>query len=175
MSIETSKNRSPVSTALEMASASDGATADTVYPSSANCRSSSGRTAASSTIRILFLATRSKILLGNHHVNADVSVDELGDVKIGGHRRRLIRLSLAQPFLFLEELDHLAHGGLRGDDERGVGAHGDPVGRRLATWPIELHVFAHDDLQASVQIGFDGGLIDFTVALRGMPVADLEQ
>src|SRR3954470_5858225 len=65
-------------------------------------------TPLSSSMGIFGLVTRYKIGLGDHHVHADVAVDELGNVEIGGHRRRLIRLSLGETLLLLKKLHHFS-------------------------------------------------------------------
>src|SRR5207244_6293534 len=77
--------------------------------------------------------------------------------------------------LLLKQLHHLANRRLRGDYKRGVGSHSNPVRRRLAPRPIQLYVLPHHELQTPTQIRLDRRLIDLTVALRRVSVADFEQ
>src|SRR3954467_3517774 len=175
MSIETSKNRSPTSTAVAMASASVGAMAATSYPSADSFSSALGPTLSPPTIKIFLLVTPIKILPGNHHVYADVAVDELGDAKVGRHRRRLVRLGLGQALFLLEQLYHLANRRFCCDHQRRIGPHRDPVRRRLRARPLELHVLVHHQLQAPMQIRLDRGLIDLSVTLSRVSIADFQQ
>ena len=54
------------------------------------------------------------------------------------------------PFRLLKELHHLADRRLRRHHERRVRPHRDPVRRRFGARPVELHVLAHDDLNAAL-------------------------
>ena len=78
-----------------------------------------------------------------------------------------------------EEGDHVADGHLGGGLEVGVEAHGDVVGGGFGAGPEELlargFAFVDDELEGAGEEGFEGGDVDFAVALAGVAVAGFEE
>ncbi len=56
-----------------------------------------------------------KIDLRDHHVDALVAIDELGDVQIGRDAGELVGIIARQMFFGDEKIDHFAHGERRAD------------------------------------------------------------
>src|SRR6185312_13661107 len=104
----------------------------------------------------------------------DVPVDELSNIDVARHTDQHVRVVLAEPAAH-EEVDGLTDGRLGCGDEILVGAHGDPVGRRLGARPRKVHVLTDDHLKCSDERGFQGGDVHLAVSLACVPVADLEQ
>ncbi len=82
--------------------------------------------------------------------------------------------------LFGEEGDHVADGHLGGGFEVFVKAHGDVLGRGFGSGPDETVGlvcglgFVDDELEGAGELGFEGGDVDFAVALVGVAVADFK-
>ncbi len=108
-------------------------------------------------------------------MHAHRAVDELRDRHVAGDARELVGLMLVHLLRRCEEVDHLLDRDSRRDAQVDIGAHRDVMRVRFTARPRQLHSLAHGQLDASAQRGFDRGLIDFAVALRGMAVADFEE
>jgi len=73
-----------------------------------------------------------------------------------------------------EKGDHVADGNLGGVFEVFVEAHGDVGGGGFTAGPEEMLIFVDDELKGAGELGFEGGDVDFAVALSGVAVADFE-
>ena len=74
-----------------------------------------------------------------------------------------------------QEIHHLLDGYGRCRHQIFVRRHADIVGRRLCARPHELHVFPDRQLDMAAKRRLEAGLVDFSVALRTVPIADLKQ
>jgi hypothetical protein len=120
---------------------------------------------------------------GAHDVDAALGVDELGDVYVAGGGDESVGFVAREMGvvgdLLGEEGDHVADGHLGGGFEVFVEAHGDVLGGGFAAGPEEAvgvveAAFVDDELKGAGELGFEGGDVDFAVALAGVAVADFE-
>src|SRR5262249_37247819 len=94
----------------------------------------------------------------NHPVYALGAVHHLRDVVIHRHAGDHVSLLARQVGeAARDERDGLARDDLHRFVEIGVQSHHHPVRRRFAARPDELHVLAHDELEAAAQAGLDRG------------------
>jgi len=113
--------------------------------------------------------------LRDHAVDSFGGVDGLGDVEVPLERCRACSV-LAREVLFGdEEIDGFADGHFDGFIERGVEAHRDPVGGRLAARGFQLQVLADDELERADERGLHRGDIDFAISLPRVAVAHFEE
>ena len=120
---------------------------------------------------------------GAEDVDAVVGVDELGDVYVAGGGDEGVGVVAGEMgvvgVLLAEEGDHVADGHLGGGFEVGGEAHGDVVGGGFGAGPEELlaggFVFVDDELEGAGEEGFEGGDVDFAVALAGVAVAGFKE
>ena len=78
-----------------------------------------------------------------------------------------------------EEGDHVADGHLGGGFEVGAEAHRDVLGGGFGAGPEELlargFAFVQNELEGAGEEGFEGGDVDFAVALSGVAVAGFKE
>ncbi len=116
-------------------------------------------------------------------MDAVVGVDELGDVDVAGGGDEGVGVVAGEVWevgvLFGQEGDHVADGHLGGGFEVGVEAHGDVGGGGFGAGPEEAFLggfaFVDDELECAGEEGFEGGDVDFAVALAGVAVAGFEE
>jgi hypothetical protein len=117
---------------------------------------------------------RGKNGFGNHHVNAFVAIDKFGDVQVGGNTGQHVGVVAREVLLVHQEVDHFADGEFCGFVEIFVKAHGNEMSRGFRARPMQMHVFADNKLKGTDEGGFEGGNVDFAVALAGVTVTDLK-
>ena len=113
--------------------------------------------------------------LGNHPVDAFGAVYELGDFEIDGDAGEHVGFGLFHLLFGDEEIDRFTDGDFGGFGEVFVDAHDDPVGGGFGAGPGELHVFTDEESERAGEGGFEGGDIDFAIALGCVAVADFEE
>jgi len=126
---------------------------------------------------------RGEELFGAHDVDAALGVDELGDVDVAGGGDEGVGVVSGEPGvagnlvwnLFGEEGDHVADGHLGCGFEVLVEAHGDVLGGGFGSGPEKVLIFVDYELEGAGELGFEGGDVDFAVALAGVAVADFEE
>ncbi len=102
-------------------------------------------------------------------------IDKLRDRHIPGNADELIRLMPRESFRARQKIHHLLNRGPGRNCQIRIGGHADEVGGRFRARPRKLHAFTHGELNAAAKRRFNCGLIDFTITLRGMPVANFKQ
>jgi hypothetical protein len=83
--------------------------------------------------------------------------------------------SWVMSLFFHQEIDHVAHGMLRGFLQIFAETHGNIVFGRLGARPQEPAVLMHDEAKGSGEIGFQRGDVHLAIALAGMSVAGFEE
>jgi len=116
---------------------------------------------------------------GAQDVHTAFCINELGDIDVAGGGDEGVGVVAGDVgmigVLFGEKGDHVADGHLGGGFEIFVEAHGDVLGGGFGAGPEEMFVLMNDELEGAGELGFEGGDVDFAVALTCMAVADLEE
>ena len=120
---------------------------------------------------------------GANDVDTIIGINELRDVDVAGGGDEGVGVVAGEMgvigILFGQEGDHVADGHLGGGLEILGEAHGDVVGGGFGTGPEEVFFggFAFEDgeLEGAGEEGFEGGDVDFAVALSGVAVAGFKQ
>ncbi len=121
-------------------------------------------------------------------VNPVIGINEFRNVDVAGGgykgigvifgegRKRRVFGSL---FGVGEERDHVADGDLSGFGEIRIETHFDVVGGGFGAGPAEFlaggGAFVNDELEGAGEEGFEGGDVDFAVALAGVAIAGFEE
>jgi hypothetical protein len=117
-------------------------------------------------------------VFGAEDVDAAFGVDQLGDIDVAGGGDKGVGVVAGEMGvvwdLLREEGDHVADGHLGGGFEVLVEAHRDVGSGGFAAGPEEMLIFMNDELEGAGELGFEGGDVDFAVALAGMAVAYFE-
>ena len=120
---------------------------------------------------------------GADNVNTRLGINELRDVDITRSRDEgvgVITREVGKVRVLLgQKGNHVAHGHFGGGFKVFVEAHGDVRRRGFGAGPEKalLGGFAlvDDELEGAGEEGFEGGDVDFTVALAGMTVSGFEE
>ena len=118
-------------------------------------------------------------IFGAHDMDTALGINELCDIDVTGNRDKGVGVIAGEVgvvrILLGEEGDHVADGHLGGDFEVFVEAHGDVLGGGFGAGPEEMLVLMHDELEGTGELGFEGGDVDFAIALAGVTVADFKE
>ena len=103
------------------------------------------------------------------------AIDILGDFEINRHRGQRIGVGRIQAMTFAQEFYGLAHTDAHRLVQAFVQPDGDPVSLCFGARQSEKFLLDQLKAEGAGERGFDGGEIDFAVALTGMAVAGHEQ
>src|ERR1700761_5276937 len=113
--------------------------------------------------------------LGQHNMDAHIAIYQLRNVYVGGYAAQHIGIGLGHLFFLHQVADHLPNGDMGSDIQIPVTAHGDDMRGGLGPREMEAFAFMDDKLQFCNKGGLDSRNIDFSIALGGMAIPDLEQ
>ena len=104
-----------------------------------------------------------------------IAVYELSYSEVGGDARQHIRVVSGKVFLRDQEIYHLTHCQPGCLVQVLVQPHGDKSTRCFSLWPLEMHIFSHDELKGSNQGGLKCRYIDLAVPLARVSISDEQQ